>query len=113
MSSNSVSRILPSQQLGDIKLFERLTFIFLTASSESEVTFTHTTRLSLDQRDVGITHRAKQPSEKTEMSSANGGGAHGSKESTKHLDAIVLKTWFWRKILGNFGEILLIGAKSG
>lgn len=77
------------------------------------MTFIPKTHLSLDQRDVGITHRAKQPSEKTEMSSANGGGAQGRKELTKHLDAIVLKTWFWRKILGNFGEILLIGAKSG
>lgn len=60
-----------------------------------------------------MNYRAKQPSENMAMSSANGGGAQGRKESTKHLDAIVLKTWFWRKTLGNFGEILLIGAKSG
>lgn len=34
----------------------------------------------------------------------------GRKGSTKHLDAIVLKKWFWKEIMGNFGEILLIGA---
>lgn len=62
---------------------------------------------------MGIAHRARQPNEKTlKCEEQMGGGAQGSEESTKHLDTIVLKKWFWRKIMGNLGEILLTGAKS-
>lgn len=43
---------------------------------------------------------------------AGDGEAQGSRESGKHLDAVILKKWFWRKKMGNFGEILLIGGKS-